>query len=348
MANTNFEFRFDPIDYLVHARFVPSDIDLRDFKRRMKALAEKSDAVKAYRKKLETLSSEEIDRLVSEQRIRIAKIARQKAQEEERARPYNQPAADADFSHWAKMSYWTLDECVALSLGKNPKMVTWPVVQSFERVSPFASKYASRREIVLRAEKMGQLWQSTIPAVFLAWAERMRFPIPAELVETIKELGIQIRDWKTAHDEQKVLADSAQEKLSEELDAHLTTITKHSKYVEEMGKRQSQIIQDCKTLNAAKEELVEKLKARINKLETAPAQDVKPLGTRERESLAKLVIGMAIGGYAYDPNASRNSSTGEIASDLLQIGLSLDEDTIRKYLAEGRELLPRDETERID
>ena len=348
MANTNIEFRFDPIDFLVHARFVSSEIDLRDFKRRMTALAEKSDAVKAYRKELEALPSEEIDRLVSEQRVRLAKIAKQKAEEEERARPYNQPAADADFSHWTKMSYWTLDECVALSLGKNPKMVSWPVIQSFERVSPFASEYASRREIVLRAEKMGQLWQSTIPAVFLAWAERMRFPIPAELVETIKELGIQIRDWKTAHDEQKLLAESAQHKLEEELDAHIATMAKHSKYVDEMGKRQGQIIQDCKSLNAAKDELIEKLKARINQLETAPAQNVKQLGTRERESMVKLVIGMAIGGYAYDPNASRNSSTGEIASDLLQIGLSLDEDTIRKYLAEGRQLLPRDETERID
>ncbi|HSM39909.1 MAG TPA: hypothetical protein VK862_04110 [Afifellaceae bacterium] len=101
MANTNIEFRFDPIDFLVHARFVSSEIDLRDFKRRMTALAEKSDAVKAYRKKLEALPSEEIDRLVSEQRIRLAKIAKQKAEEEERARPHNQPAADADFSHWA-------------------------------------------------------------------------------------------------------------------------------------------------------------------------------------------------------------------------------------------------------
>ena len=348
MANSNIELRFDPIDFLVHARFVPSDIDAGDFKRRMRALAEKSAAVGAYRKKLEALPSQEIDRLVSEQRAHLAERAKQKAEEEEKKRPFNQPVADADFCHWAKMSYWTLDEFVALSLGKNPKIVNWPVLQSFERVSPFASKYASRREIVLRAETMGQLWQSTIPGVFLAWAERMHFQVPAELVETVKELGIQICDWKTAYDKQAAQLLSAQNELEEERSAHLATMDKHSKYLDDMGKRQNEIIQDCKTLSAAKDNLIEKLRARIDQSKMAPVQDAKSLGARERESLVKLVIGMAIGGYGYDPESRRNSSTSDIASDLHQSGISLDCDTIRKYLAEGKDLLPRDETERKD
>lgn len=66
----------------------------------------------------------------------------------------------------------------------------------------------------------------------------------------------------------------------------------------------------------------------------------KPFGGRERESLLKLVIGMAIKGYTYDPKAGRSVTPREIASDLEQLGLSLDEDTIRKYLNEAKELLP--------
>ncbi len=54
---------------------------------------------------------------------------------------------------------------------------------------------------------------------------------------------------------------------------------------------------------------------------------------------------MAIKGYSYDPKASRNPTAKEVASDLSLIGLRLDEDTVRKYLAEATELLPGDETE---
>lgn len=64
--------------------------------------------------------------------------------------------------------------------------------------------------------------------------------------------------------------------------------------------------------------------------------------TRERESLLKLIIGMAIRGYSYNPKAGRSPVVKEIASDLAMIGIPLDEDTVRKYLVEARELLPND------
>jgi hypothetical protein len=195
----------DPIDFLVLSRFplsrvIEGSIVDRRSRKTSRQSGRQLEEATAYRRKLSALPPEKIEQLVADQRARMVEAARQKAEQEEQARPFNQPAADADFGHWAKMSYWTLDECVALSLGRNPKMVSWPAIQSLTRISPFASEYASRREIVTRAETMGQLWQSTIPSVFLAWAERMRFQVPVELVETVKGLGIQIRDWKTAHD----------------------------------------------------------------------------------------------------------------------------------------------------
>ena len=44
---------------------------------------------------------------------------------------------------------------------------------------------------------------------------------------------------------------------------------------------------------------------------------------------------MAIKGYAYDPNAARNS-TAKSLGNLALIGLSMDEDTVRKYLTEAK------------
>jgi hypothetical protein len=65
-----------------------------------------------------------------------------------------------------------------------------------------------------------------------------------------------------------------------------------------------------------------------------------PFHTKERESLLKLVIGMAVGGYGYDRSA-KSKIPGQIASDLDELGLRLDVDTVRKFLKQGLELVPR-------
>lgn len=61
----------------------------------------------------------------------------------------------------------------------------------------------------------------------------------------------------------------------------------------------------------------------------------KPLGQRERDTLLKLVIGMAMKGYAYDPLAKKSPTPGEIESDLLKLGINVSDDTIRRYLKEA-------------
>ena len=56
---------------------------------------------------------------------------------------------------------------------------------------------------------------------------------------------------------------------------------------------------------------------------------------RERSSLLKLVCGMSVGGYGYDPRTERSSIPKDIRSDLNRLGLDLTEDTIRKWLKEA-------------
>lgn len=66
-----------------------------------------------------------------------------------------------------------------------------------------------------------------------------------------------------------------------------------------------------------------------------------PLGTKERESLYKLIIGMAVTGYGYDPKSKKNIAIKEIHNDLALCGIALDEDTIRKWLGKASEILPQ-------
>ncbi len=58
----------------------------------------------------------------------------------------------------------------------------------------------------------------------------------------------------------------------------------------------------------------------------------KPLHTREKESLMKLIIGMAIDGYGYDPEARKSPIPKELSDTLSSWGIDISDDTIRKWL----------------
>jgi len=84
----------------------------------------------------------------------------------------------------------------------------------------------------------------------------------------------------------------------------------------------------------------EELRKFEESINDTPANADKPLTNSERDSLLKLVISMAMKGYGYDPNAKKNTTVSDISADLAQSGLPLGDDTIRKYLKQGKELLP--------
>lgn len=66
---------------------------------------------------------------------------------------------------------------------------------------------------------------------------------------------------------------------------------------------------------------------------------VKKANAKEIDSLLRLVITMAVKGYRYEPQANKSPIPTEIAADAAQVGLSIDADTVRKWLKRGAELL---------
>ena len=87
-------------------------------------------------------------------------------------------------------------------------------------------------------------------------------------------------------------------------------------------------IDACDSFKAALQTWVESHRPKTTK----PKPTEKPLATKERETLMKMIIGMAIGGYGYDPTASKSSIPTDIYNDLALHGVQLDQDTIRNKL----------------
>jgi hypothetical protein len=137
----------------------------------------------------------------------VVKLRKQDAAEEEAKRFFNQPQASADFGHWAKLDYWTLEEGIALCFGKSPKTVTSKSVEQVRKVSPFAKRFMDALEIAVRARAMDQIADPNIPGFFIAWAKRMELPFPSEL-EALVAKRAPILDWQGAS--QKWQANSQQ------------------------------------------------------------------------------------------------------------------------------------------
>ncbi|NBB88874.1 MAG: hypothetical protein GVX96_03675 [Bacteroidetes bacterium] len=70
--------------------------------------------------------------------------------------------------------------------------------------------------------------------------------------------------------------------------------------------------------------------------------------TKERETLMRMVAGMAMAWYGYNPNAKKNESITEITNDLARVGVKISPHTVRKWLRKGNELLPQDEGELLE
>ena len=115
--------------------------------------------------------------------------------------------------------------------------------------------------------------------------------------------------------------------------------------LEEAVRKHGHQIDDWKGISDRQASEIAELKARLAETEAGrvsarSATAEATVGARERDSLLKLVIGMAIKGYAYDPRAARGPGAQEISDDLALIGIPLDSDTVRKYLNEAKSLLP--------
>lgn len=138
----------------------------------------------------------------------------------------------------------------------------------------------------------------------------------------------------------------ASDRFKREPPEALATIIADVKSRPELEQEVKRLTQECSELKAevAKAgsqngaEVTAQAEARYLRT-TGPSE--KPLGTRERETLLKLVIGMAVKGFDYDPSASRSDAVAQIKAALEGVGISISDDTIRDKLKEAASFLNR-------
>lgn len=248
-----------------------------------------------------------------------------------------QPESAANFEYWAKVPVWSLDEAVALSFGKNPDQVDWESIDIYRDVSSIAQDFWNCRRIVHRYQAINRLSDPIYPRDFIEWAHQTETAIPIALVDAVSKRWHQAVDWRQYCYDQKVYYDdqicqwkSAFEALHAERQELADVVDGLTKAVAERDNSILQLRECQHFLEIARGEAESDNCIRPD----------KPLHTKERESLQKIAIGLAIGGYRYNPAEKRSSVVTEMINDMAELGISLSADTLRKFLRAGADFLP--------
>lgn len=182
--------------------------------------------VEDYQKKLLEMGAAELDQLYQQKRV---EEQLRMSEEREAKRFFHQSSAKADFDHWAKCTYWTIDEAVALSLGKAPEIVTWEKVKREPEYSPFVKQYTRIRDLAMRAVKWQQIFSQTLPGIYLAWARQSGIELPEELVTAVEARDIRIANWKDLYEQ-------LQEKYEELQKEYLSALEQQNQLIEAANK----------------------------------------------------------------------------------------------------------------
>lgn len=128
--------------------------------------------------------------------------------------PWAKSLSASQIAHWAALDFWKAEEALALSFGKEPRDVDWDLVSKYhESISPFVGKYTERRELMLRAVAMRQLFLTAEPRIFVTWAETKGFAFPDALVSAVKARG-PLYDYKSAYEVALTLIAKKEEEIS--------------------------------------------------------------------------------------------------------------------------------------
>jgi hypothetical protein len=322
--------RKEIIEFPVYRKFPPSTLATLSNQPRPKGSTTvgrmlRHEEISRYRSELENRASDQLTSLYeTEMAAALADMQR-----EEGARFFNQPQAKAEFDHWSKAEHWSLDEAIALVLGKAPEIVSWVKIEAYFGTSPFVKQYSRLRDLAERARVWRKLYDPVLPPIFLKWAEDNEIAVPAELSEKVSKLKGKLVDWKERHEVTKAAYEellSSYKKFQETYDQHIA---------------------DWKGIVEKKTDLIKSAQLRIAELEGELAkvsaspvpEPAKPQSLVERQNMLKAIFGMAVRGYSYNPADKRSKTVAEIVSDLQLQGIPLSDDTIRRYLKEARDLL---------
>lgn len=303
------------------------DLSAFDVSKRSPELKKEFELAEIYKQELEKLSDEEIEKLHTPIAQRHEEEKKKKVAQAE-LELFSFPNTVPDYDYWCKFDYWTVDEFIALSFGKNPKIINSSYLEKnscsdmyrhgFIEALKFPQEYRKRFDLLSRSimsisENFKELGERALPLEnrrmnpqnCISWALGKDIPLPKEISAIYKN------EKQTVEDSHKKWAQLKED--YENLNAQTKTYSENVTRLESNNKELS--------------DKYEKLKAE------------KSLDIREKRSLLKMIYGMAKVGYGWEPEFKKSKVAIEIMTDVNNsCKQKISDDAVRKWLKEAKDL----------
>jgi len=256
-----------------------------------------------------------------------------------------------DYVHWGELDCWTIDEATSLTLELNPKVDLFSKMKESRKV--FAATTSSSRATKARhAVKVSRekIWKEISVC---------GFPADPLLFEICDESEAALEHWAFADAAAEYI--QLQDRITRAIDASKlgekiipveymlwavnsgTTVPIELKQAIEARNEITDWKARYDDLFRQHEEAAgerDGLKRELEKMRLKARRD--KIHPNERGSVKRLIIGMAVDAYGYNPKDQRSKATPEIHKGLARFEVKVNEDTILKWLRESAEELPLD------
>jgi hypothetical protein len=223
----------------------------------------------------------------------------------------------ADMVRWSAVQHWTVEEGVALSYGYDPRIVNTRALQAYDE-HPFAEEFDRRSDLATRAITAGRLSTVTPPKRFIRWAKTVGINFPAALVEMVKSAT-------TAH--RVIDTTSSPSGLMRRVKTLSQIAIGMAEDIYGLNPEYGTIAADMQSAGISVD--IESMGRCLK-----PVDDLDAILPEAQNTLSKIMLGVAIHHFGYDPKASRSKAPGKIAKAVQESGRSVTVDTILRRLKE--------------
>lgn len=262
-----------------------------------------ADLAILYREELGLLTDERLNELYKLEKQEIDDLHNQEIAKIENDL-FHQDKMNADYAHWIKADYWTVEECLALTFGKNPNIINYRYVSENRYCE--ANLGCVMTEFVKRYDKLLNLVERSIESGFLKTIQTYG---KALNTEKRRILPLQYISW----------AQSKSTALPKELEAIASKKIDYQDIAVKAMEANISFQDKCANLEAENKSLKEELKQKEDQ--------------RVIKTLYKILCGLIAKHYS-----DKTSRVSKIQTTLLnEAGIDLDEKTIRTHVEKSLE-----------
>jgi hypothetical protein len=181
------------------------------------------------------------------------------------------------------------------------------------------------RELVLRAQEVGDLQPRFRPVHFINWALVQHIEVPKDLIKIAINRGLPVRGTRHSAEEAAIkLACEAQcvlDAAKMEIEAPEAIVAEDIAVIDALSSRVSYLEASSIRELPATQETTAKIGAQ----------------TRNYHTVAKALYGLAKRHYHIDLAKPAGGNCAKIVSDLLTVDITIDDETLKKHLRAGAE-----------